>query len=349
MIEKYTNIYVLCPPYSITGGPEALHQITYYLNSIGKKCKLAYISYLINRRVFIPEPYMKYVEEYVLDDDIVDRDNTAIIIPESFSFLHNQYKKATVFIWWLSVDNGSIKNNFLRKIYVLFVSPYRYLRSISNNEYNYYKSLKRRLAIKPYSFKHEMNNVVHLCASYYAFDYVSRNSNNRIFKCIEPISKHFLTNYKTSIDQISLESRDDIILYNPQKSEHFIQEFKRLYPHYKFFPLKGLTQDRLIEKYMSSKLYVDFGPFPGAERIPKEAVLYGCVIITGQHGASGFHGDVPIPADYKFRDDEFEQISTKIDFILKNYKACYDDFNEYRRTVLELEENFVNDLKAIFN
>ena len=61
-----------------------------------------------------------------------------------------------------------------------------------------------------------------------------------------------------------------------------------------FIPLKGYNQKELISLFRESMVYMDFGFFPGAERLPKEAVINGCLIITGRNGASDFHGDVHI-------------------------------------------------------
>ena len=129
-----------------------------------------------------------------------------------------------------------------------------------------------------------------------------------------------------------------------------MDKVSKVAPELKFEALRGLTQEQLIEIYETSKLYIDFGAFPGAERISKEAVLFGCAVITGKRGASGFHGDVPIPEEYKFGKPkkQINEIVEKIRHVLKNYEKVNSDFDEYRNTVLNLEENFIRSLKQIF-
>jgi len=46
---------------------------------------------------------------------------------------------------------------------------------------------------------------------------------------------------------------------------------------------------------VSRKLYVDFGKHPGKDRMPREAAVHGCCIITGRRGAAGNPFDIPIP------------------------------------------------------
>ena len=83
--------------------------------------------------------------------------------------------------------------------------------------------------------------------------------------------------------------------------------------------------------------------------MPKEAVINGCIIITGKNGASNFHGDVPILEKYKFDtfEDNIDLICDKIRYILENNDKLYSDFDEYRQTVLSLEKNYnirINDI-----
>ena len=348
IIMRYKHVYVLCPPNSVTGGPDALHQMVYYLHGLGVNSSIAYISYLCNPNIIsIQEPYKRYVDEYVCDQDIIDSRDIAIVIPEAYAYLSERYKMASVFIWWLSVDNRRIKYNSIKKLIVLGSAPFRYLSYGHKDKKHFMLSLKNRLKHNEYSFLHEKENVQHLCASYYALDIISKKTSNKYHKCIEPISKLFLEEYKKYCFSLK-DDRNNIILYNPAKCGKFIQYLSSLYPQFEFLPLKGYTQRQLIEKYKEAKLYVDFGPFPGAERIPKEAVLYGCAIITGKHGASGYHGDVPINNAYKFDESEVDVISKQIQYVLDNYQTIYSDFDEYRQTILCLEEKYNNDLSAIF-
>ena len=61
-----------------------------------------------------------------------------------------------------------------------------------------------------------------------------------------------------------------------------------------FIPLKGYNQKELISLIQGKHGLHWIWFFPGAERLPKEAVINGCLIITGRNGASNSHGDVHI-------------------------------------------------------
>ena len=339
-------VYVLCPAKSVTGGPDALHQMVYYLNLIGIYAKIAYITEKSKKDISIPEPYKIYLSDFLLEDDIIDSSENFVVIPEDQTRKRKLFKNAKIVIWWLSVDNNSLydlKNKFL----FLSTLPLRIMKNWWFYKNNTLFVVKNILNKEIYSFKKEPSNIIHICASYYAFDYVSRKSKNNVFKCIEPISNFFLNEYNV----ISSTKQKNVILYNPKrKYENILKKISSAAPELQFEPLQGLTQQQLIEKYKTSKLYIDFGAFPGAERIPKEAVLFGCAIITGRRGASNFHGDVPIPDEYKFENPtaQIDEIVAKIRYVLDNYEKIYSDFDEYRETVLNLEDNFIKSLKEIF-
>lgn len=344
------NVYVICPEKLVTGGPDALHQMVFYLNDVGVQAKIAYITSKKREDVVIPQPYRVYIKDFVLEKDIEDSINNIIVIAETFTRERKRFHNAQVFIWWLSVDN-SLFWNFSKKIFILATLPLRWL--IKHKLYkNQIKFIVQSILRKEiYSFHSESQNVSHICASYYAYNFISHKSRRKISLCIEPISKLFLNIFFNELKTISKGNRGNTILYNPKKGyTHIINKINKLVPELKFEPLESLTQQQLIDKYKTSKLYIDFGTFPGAERIPKEAVLFGCAIITGKRGASGFYEDVPIPEEYKFGSPEkqIKDIAEKIKFVLNNYEQVYSDFDEYRNTVLNLEGNFIKSLKEIF-
>lgn len=352
MNSKKNNsiVYVLCPANHVTGGPDALHQMVYYLNQNGVNAKIVYTADATLESVVIPETYKIYVESFLTEKDIIDAPENSIVFSEVHVHKINQFKRAKFFLWWLSINNNK-KYSLKNKCIYFLTLPLRIMKNWGYYKNNTMKAIKSMLAHEDYSFKSESPNISHLCASYYAYDYVSRRSKNPVTKCIEPISKLFLDAYSREKNNISNQNRKDIILYNPvRKYNHILDKISSVASELKFEPLQGLTQQQLIEKYKTCKLYIDFGAFPGAERIPKEAVLFGCAIITGKRGASGFHGDVPIPEEYKFGDPEnqIKKIADKIRYVLNNYENVYSDFDEYRKTVLNLEENFLKSLNDIF-
>lgn len=334
-------IYVICPPNLITGGPDALHQLVYYLNKNGIEAKIVY-SRLKRKNYIIPITYSCYVNDYLLLDDIVDSENNICIVPETLIFYLNKYTKIKKYIWWLSVDNNKISIN--NKIKKMINKMKNFGKAIQRKDF--LGRIKEFILNKKYDFTNE-NLVAHLCASHYAFDYVSKRTSQKCVLFIEPISLSFLSSMLNYSSNLYRKKR---VLYNPAKNYEFSRKIIKRMKDVSFIPLKGFNQKDLITLFRENMIYMDFGSFPGAERLPKEAVVNGCLIITGKNGASKFHSDVPILEKYKFdvSKDNIDSICDMIRYMLDNYDALYSDFDEYRQMVLSLEKNFIIQIIEIF-
>lgn len=144
--------------------------------------------------------------------------------------------------------------------------------------------------------------------------------------------------------------RENIILYNPAKGLNFTKKIIASLPDYEFIALKGFNREKLKEVFSKAKIYIDFGNFPGKDRLPREAVLNGCCIVTGKLGASFFYEDLPIPYDCKFdvKDNVIPQISNKIKEIINNYDDNYLNYTFYVDTILKEQEKFYNEIDNFF-
>lgn len=346
---KFKKIYVFCPNDFVSGGPDALHQLVYYLNQLGLDAEIVYYAFSKKHTYGIPDSYGKYVSTFLRESEFVDDPDNAVILPESAADKLKLIKQSKVYLWWLSVDYNCNRSSFLWKIFYFATLPARVVKNFDYYRRRFGEAIVKTLQKREYTFSSEPANVNHLCASYYAQDFVSKRSRKSTVLCIEPISKFFLEQYSFAKPNLEGTFRTDEVLYNPRKSGAFVEKLKELAPDLKFVPLAGMTQEQLVKKYSSAKLYVDFGPFPGAERMPKEAVLFGCAVITGRNGASNYYGDVPISDEYKFADfqNQTSEIVEKIRKILVNYDSRINDFDAYRKTVLGLEENFIESLKEV--
>ena len=346
-MRKNKRIYVFCPNDFVTGGPDALHQMVYYLHEIGCDAEIVYYAFSKKHVFSIPDAYKPYIAHFITESDFVDDYGNIVILPEHAVNKLKMVKKSKAFVWWLSVDNNTNRSSFLWKMFFFATLPARVVKNWYYYKKRFVEAIVKTLQMKKYDFIAEPENVEHICASCYAHDFVSRRSKHKTTLCIEPISKIFLDKYNVCKSGLDSLERKDVILYNPRKSGAFVEKLARIASDLHFVPLSGMSQEELIEKYKTSKLYVDFGPFPGAERIPKEAALFGCCVITGRNGASDYYGDVPIPDEYKFADyqSQVDQIIQKIRDILKNYESKKSDFEDYRNKVLALEQNFMDSLK----
>lgn len=331
------KVWVLCPFGLITGGGEALHQMVFYLRKQRIDAELVYTD-ITDRKRSVPDCYRIYTERYSLMKDIEDVPGDCVVVPETLTHLLKGFAHLKKYIWWLSVGNDTQAGfadkarKIARKLFSL--QTVRQLYKI--------RTLRNYLRHRTYDFSD--GSVSHLCASHYAYDYVKRHTDAPAHLCIEPISYGFLHG------ELLTAEKEDIVLYNPKKNGAFTKKLMRRNRDLKFLPLQKMDQRQLSEHYARAKVYIDFGGFPGAERIPKEAVLHRCAILTGVAGASAFFEDVPIPGSYKIpaEEENLGRIADRIRCMLDQYEALLPDFDGYRRMVLSLEENFCRMLRMIF-
>jgi hypothetical protein len=150
--------------------------------------------------------------------------------------------------------------------------------------------------------------------------------------------------------QTDLSKKENIVAFNPKKGFSFTKKIISLAKDIKFVPLINMGRDEVIKTLQKAKVYIDFGNHPGKDRIPREAAILGCCVITGKRGSAAFFEDVPIPDEYKFEDKEknIPKIIDKIKDCLENYEKRYEDFDYYREVIKNEPQKFIEDLRKIF-
>jgi len=148
----------------------------------------------------------------------------------------------------------------------------------------------------------------------------------------------------------SNQNRDLDVVYNPAKGMHYTDEIirracgKKAKTHpdgsvsgggITFSPIgKGeggrerMTGEEVVALLKRSKVYIDFGPHPGMDRLPREAALAGCVVITNREGAADYDEDVPLPNEFKIKSFDVDKIHT----ILKD---CCNNHGEHAKTKMK--------------
>jgi hypothetical protein len=109
MINNFDNIYICCPAYTVTGGPEALHQLADAINCQGGS---AYIVYYFGDKLmeaYVPLKFKHY--KVKLAKIPIAGIRNAIVVPESNHTLLEEFPFENKFLWWLGWFhfNGDIR------------------------------------------------------------------------------------------------------------------------------------------------------------------------------------------------------------------------------------------------
>ena len=314
------KIIVGSPSYRFTGGPTLAHQLCAELSNQGFEASMYYYNVKDKKKVQHPN-YAYFNNKYstVLQDD----ENTIFIAPETNPDMLRAIKKGVKVIWWMSVDNYFDK----------------YLTSRRNRILNIGGLLK---------FNIDRKDTFHFAQSQYAIEFLENRGidKKKIFYVSDYLDDIFIEN---SSKHASVK-KNNVILYSPKRGLDLTNILIKNIPEVKWIPLQNLTQKQMIELMQSSKLYVDFGNHPGKDRIPRETVINGCCIITGNQGSAKNNIDINIPDEFKFDENNSntDKIVNKIRDILNNYDKNYELLKEYIEKIELEHKKFSTDVASAF-
>jgi len=323
------RIVVFCSPYYKTGGTELLHQLVYKINELGLANAFICYGFLDWKIEMNPTPpsFIKYLSrsnEVVDISKIVDSDY--LIFPETMIPITQAFNKNFKWLWWLSVDN----------FYTSFGI---------NKPPTVKQRLKKLLKRYPHSLINDILTKnffnIHLVQSYYAKDHLLKNGAKS--KVV------FLSDFLgINIDEelISHSERKNQIIYNPLKGEEIMNRITKD-NRFNWLRLEKYNNSQLSEIYKHSKVYIDFGNHPGKDRIPREAALHGCVIITNRLGSAGNNYDIQIPDEYKIKDMNLDVIYEKLNDLLENYDFHFENQRSYREKIKNEEFVFEEELSVL--
>lgn len=323
--KSHTKIIIFCPPKKVTGGPEALHQLSHKLHKIG--LTNVFMHYLPKRANPKPDHYSIYNSKEI--NTVEDHQDNILIIPESMTFLIKKYPKSQKIVWWLSVEFYKIlvdyrvrsQNIFKRLLYKQFDKEYHF--EPLSNVFHWAQSFRSSLYLKEHHIPE--SQIDHIC------DYI-----NPIF-----------LNHSRHTEKDFLNNK---ILYNPKKGKEEMDLLIRNSPELEWIPIQNMKAEQIKELMSASLLYVDFGENPGRDKMLRESVSQDCCIVSGKNGSSKYYEDLMIPEDYKFDFSEkiIPDIIVKIKEILENYQDHIPNFAIYKNEVLKEEIVFEDKLKKIF-
>lgn len=328
MIGQFKNIYIYCLAGVKSGGPELLHQLSYQLKNFGFDCSMVYYGKKDEIESTNPE-FLKYNPVEIMESEVIDKETSLVIVPETSIFHLNKFKKVKKAIWWLSVDN-----------YTQWATP--------KGRYKAFGALK--VFTHPFlminAYKTVKSADYHLCQSYYSKIYVEQKqkiNSDRVFMLSDYISDNYLKD-------VNNQHKEDIVAFFPRKGYAITKKLMEQGKDITWVPIQNMTSEQVQSLLLRCKVYIDFGHFPGKDRVPREAAMCKCCVITGKYGASYYSEDLPILEKYKFERpvDDADKILKLIHECLKNYEINSKDFDSYRKVIRREKDVFVNQVKELF-
>lgn len=321
------TIYLLCPSGLRTGGPEAIHQLAGELLEQGHDARIVYLpqevcatilrntDILVSNRFTFPDVKDKMPDAYRIYGtrdaiEIEDKPENVLIFPEALPFLYRLGTRMQKHLWWLSVDNAMHLLDGMGGMEGIRQLP-----------------------------------LTHLVQSAYAEDFLRRNGIKQTHRLFD----YTRANFFDPPPGFTGVERKDQVLYNPRKGWAVIELLMSAAPELNWIPISGLQPDEVHQLLLTSKVYIDFGEHPGKDRIPREAAISGCIVITGRRGAADFFADLPLDDHYKF--DETCSVSS----VIGRIRECFDDFpthsaafEHYRRCIRTERDEFRLQVRRVY-
>lgn len=321
-----SKIYILCPGNVQTGGPESMHQLASVLSSFGLHVYMAYFP--LNHSLFkkdspVHDVYKKYHIPYVLEPE--DRSQNIVIAPEANTWQLYIPKKIQRVIWWMSVDN--------------------YLKNIVDIFQYYIKNTLVGPMPNFFTFGTTDKNIEHWGQSEYVRQFLRLNGVTKI----KTVETHMSQNFLSRSSLVDLTAKKNFVAFNPSKGFEITQYLMNIAPDIDWRPIENMTPAQVQKLLAEAKIYIDFGEFPGRERLPREAILSGCVVITGKRGAAANDVDVNIPAEFKFdMQAKPQDIIKKIRDVFDNFEREFDKQKDFREKELNAQKNFTAEVADAF-
>lgn len=348
-IKNNSKIYILSPFHN-TGGPKSLHQLANVLCIKGYE---TYMVYVKNNKILKNNNILYDFCNAKIANSIEDNEDNIVIAPETcttFFFKYNNIKKV---IWWLSLDYylainlcEATHSLIKRRGYNLFVFPLAMICLIIKHP--------NLLIHKKKLTKKDFINIYHLYNCNYVKDYLinSGAKNDNISYLCGPLERRF---YKIEFDEIR-PYKKDVVVYNPAKmNKNFfakiMNEINANNMKVSFMAIENMSRDEVFNTLKSAKVYLDFGNFPGPERMPREAACLYCNIITSNMGSAKNDVDVAIPKKNKFN-IKTKYSEKKVVELIEKFITNYDEYvfenDEYRNKIWNQIDKFEDNIGNLF-
>jgi len=311
-----SEVFIVCPAHTTSGGPELCHQLADTLNQ-DQPGRASVVYWPFIRAALPAPPYRDYDARPAMRAEITP--GSIVVLPETYGRLLCDFPGSRIFYWWMSV------NNFYREA-----------------------GIDARIELAQIRR--------HVTANLYQSEYARRFCASAGLAHANRLSDKLSDGYLHAITHPPTVARRNIIAYNPAKGLarttavlRALDQGLRQAPQ--VIPLEHLTAAQLREVLATVKVYIDFGEHPGKDRLPREAAAMGATVLTNRRGAAGNTVDMPIPEEFKIDDHRrgFERrAAEKIHLLLDQFDVQAPRFGPYRRMILAEPRLFADDARAAF-
>ena len=327
MKPLFDDVLLFCPEVP-TGGPEAMHQLSHAINSMGGRAHMVYydgpsrveingnVIRNVNAQSPMPAHFAHYQPKPLQEMALTER--VLAIYPEPAIDVALQPAANRRAIWWLSVDNA--------------VGKFRQLADAEQ---------RRRLFLN--------SDILHFCQSDYARQFLG--------DCVK--QAQMLSDYTDPALVVQSASTQPIVqrpkrlCFFPTKGAALAKRFLTEHPlpeGIEVTAIHGMSKAQVRETLLHAQIYIDFGNQPGKDRVPREAAVAGAVILLHATGAAKHPLDHPLAPQYLFTADDIGsgKLHQLVADIFANPAIHAAAQAKYRKNILGEQPRFNEEVRAVF-
>jgi len=318
-----------------TGGPEALHQLVHELRAVGVS------AYLVPDRNTLGAVRVPEYDGYDAPERATfpDEPGQVVVAPEVYLPELLSLHRARRLCWWLSIDNSPVfrAERYLADVLAGLADPprareVRALLWLARREIGGWR-------------RRPLHAVEHAAQSRYAAAYLSRRLGIEV-----PLLTDYIPGASAEIVPEQMPQRPPAVAFNPAKGRRLLgQVRKQLGDAVDWHAIQGLSPEGVRQLLGESTVYLDLGPHPGRDRMPREAALAGAVTVVARRGSGDHEEDVGIPPHHKVAlgDHLAERAAGVVSRILEDPSTAYAEQAAYRAGIQLQEDSFRSEVAAL--
>ena len=325
-------IVALYPRGIRTGGPEALHQLVDSLRRSGAE------AYLTPRAGTEHSERVDAYGHYDAPEIALAKvpRSATVVFPEVFTDDLLRWQGSQTVLWWLSVDNSPALGPLVTSYAEHATAPVALAKLMR----------KRGLASLQRSRLRRRPAIVHCAQSVYAQGAVAR----WLGSVPEMLSDY--VDVPGGYADLVPATGSPVVAFNGSKGAGLARQVAALsHPSVTFVELVGMTAEEVRRNLRLASVYLDLGPHPGKDRLPREAAIHGCAVLVAARGSAGVTADMPLPvADRVVPGPQFvERCADRLGQMLTNPGVAFAAQGAYREAVRSQRVTFDSEVRAAFS
>lgn len=332
----FNKVFVYYPRGKDSGGPEALYQLVDSLRRSNIEAYLVPYPSTVTEKA-IPYFVSRYDAPEVLNTD--DRKGSAILVPEAQLSLLRHVRRASPICWWLSIESSHYFRDARSRINRRLDQRNPVIIDLCKDAFGAGRSVASRLVVS------DLTRISHLAQSHYAWSYLATRL---------PMPPSLVSDYTVveneQLSENTHAKQRPVVAYNGMKGALLVEQVAQHFSELEFRPIMGMSRTGVQDALRQAMVYLDLGPHPGKDRLPREAALLGCVTIVAMRGAGAFFDDVPIPISQKVGVEGgiVKNATRVLRRVFKDLASEYSLQQSYRQEIRGERRRFDSQVSAYF-